>query len=378
MMQPLKIMVVDDSSLYRRIMTKSVESLGLVTEVKTAPSGAIALKKIPDFHPDIVLLDIEMPEMNGIEVLGIIKREFPDVTVILVSGVNSRSADITIEGLSSGAADFIPKPTGSNLEENTALLRRGLKDAIDLITAKRHARKERKKLRSESPTKSALPIQPGAAPSPRVAPMARRAPSILPARIEIVGIGVSTGGPSALGALVPTLPKNFSVPVVIVQHMPPVFTESLARSLDNNSNLSVCEAQEGQVLEPGRVYIAPGGIHTMVKRVTDQEQHKLIVRLNDGPPVNSCKPAVDVLFDSLAQAVGGRTLAVIMTGMGHDGRYGTARIKSEMGYCLSQSEESCTVYGMPQAVDQAGLSDEIIHLQDLSGRITTIVNGVKH
>ena len=371
MTQPLKVFVVDDSSLYRRILTKSVESLGLASEVETAPSGAIALKKIPLFKPDIVLLDIEMPEMSGIEALKTIKRDHPDVTVVLVSGVNSRSADVTIEGLSSGAADFIAKPTGNNLEENTAELRRGLKDAFDLISVRRLAREARALARGRP---SPLPqARPPAAPSP--APALRRMPAIVPPRIEIVGIGVSTGGPSALGAMVPALPENLAVPVVIVQHMPPVFTESLARSLDNNSALRVCEAREGQLLEPGCAYIAPGGIHTVVKRVTAQEQQRLIIRFDDGPPVNSCKPAVDVLFNSLARTTGGHTLAVIMTGMGHDGKNGTGQIKSRNGYCISQSEESCTVYGMPQAVDQANLSDESVNLDQLASRIAYIING---
>jgi two-component system chemotaxis response regulator CheB len=360
MEQPLKVLVVDDSSLYRRILTRSVDGIPVPTEVDTAPTGAIALKKIPQILPDVVLLDIEMPEMSGIEVLKSIKRDYPRITVVLVSGVNSRSADITIEGLSSGASDFIPKPTGSSIEENTTELRRGLQQAFDLILARRAARG------------GAPATRP--APTARARPSLRATPSILPARIEIVGIGISTGGPGALALMIPQLPKNISVPVVIVQHMPPVFTESLARSLDRSAAVSVCEAKDGQVLEPGNVYIAPGGIHTMVKRFAVQEQQKLMIRLNDGPPVNSCKPAVDVLFDSLARTTGGRTLAVVMTGMGQDGKSGAEHIKARQGYCLSQSEETCTVYGMPQAVDQAQISDESVALPDLAGRIYSVTN----
>jgi two-component system chemotaxis response regulator CheB len=177
--------------------------------------------------------------------------------------------------------------------------------------------------------------------------------------------------------MIPQIPKNLSLPMVIVQHMPPVFTESLARSLDKNSELGVCEAREGQVLEAGMVYIAPGGVHTVIKSIAGEEQKKLVIRFDDGPPVNSCKPAVDVMFDSLAKTTGGRTLAVVMTGMGHDGRDGAARIKAQQGYCLSQSEDTCTVYGMPQAVDQAGISDESIPLPEMASRIYTIVNGLR-
>lgn len=366
--QFLKVLVVDDSTLYRRILTNAVQSLPIATEVKTAPTGAIALKKIKPFRPDIVLLDIEMPEMSGIEVLKFIKRDHPRVMVVLVSGVNSRSADITMEGLTSGASDFIPKPSGSDIEANTRELQQGLKRAFDVMLARKRKR--------DTKLEGAQPV-PAAATPARPPPLPRSGPSILPSRLEVIGIGISTGGPGALGIMIPQLPKNFSLPIVIVQHMPPVFTESLARSLDKNSKVSVCEAREGQVLEAGMVYIAPGGIHTVVKSITDQEQRKLVIRYDDGAPVNSCKPAVDVMFDSLAKTTGSRTLAVVMTGMGHDGRDGAGRIKARQGYCLSQSEDTCTVYGMPQAVDQAGFSDESIPLPDMASRIYSIANGLK-
>ena len=363
--QSLKVLVVDDSSLYRRILTNAVQSIPISTEVATAPTGAIALKKIVPFGPDIVLLDIEMPEMSGIEVLKSIKQDYPRVTVVLVSGVNSRSADITMEGLSSGASDFIPKPSGPSMEENTRELQQGLKQAFDLLLARRKMRLAR----------TGAPHQPSPAASPPAPSQPRRGPSIPPPRLDIIGIGVSTGGPGALGEMIPKLPKNLSVPILIVQHMPPVFTESLARSLDKRSELTVCEARDGQLLEAGTVYIAPGGIHTVVKSISEQEQQKLVIRLDDGPPVNSCKPAVDVMFSSLAQTTRGKTLAIVMTGMGHDGRDGAARIKARQGYCLSQSEDTCIVYGMPYAVDQAGISDESVPLPDMASRIYTITNG---
>lgn len=366
MSQPLRIFIVDDSSLYRRIIARATESMPRQTVLDTAPSGAIALKKIPAFRPDIVLLDIEMPEMNGIEVLKSIRRDYPQVTVVLVSGVNSRSADITIEGLSFGAADFIAKPTGTNLEENTAKIQRRLSEVFDLISARRLAREERAARRSQArawPAGAALPV-------------ARSVPSIVPARVEIVGIGISTGGPRALETLLPMLGQAPSVPIVIVQHMPPLFTASLARSLDRRSAVPVYEASEGQMLEPGCIYLAPGGKHSLVKKINKEEPARLIIGLDDGPPVNSCKPAVDVLFKSLAEATGNHTLAVVMTGMGQDGLAGTAAIKDKKGYCLTQSEDTCTVYGMPQAVDQAKLSDESVPLEELAERILAITAGV--
>ena len=363
--QPLKVLIVDDSSLYRRILSNSVQNISISTVIETAPTGAIALKKIEPFQPDVILLDIEMPEMSGIEVLKSVKQDHPRITVVLVSGVNSRSADITMEGLASGASDFIPKPTGSSVEENTRELQANLRKVLELASA----RVQNRQGAGPSPARVVAPPQPST--------IARTAPSILPARLEIIGIGISTGGPGALDVMIPQLPKNLSLPVVIVQHMPPVFTESLARSLDRKSEIAVCEAKDGQVLEAGMVYIAPGGIHTIVRGVTDQEQRKLIIAYDDGAPVNSCKPAVDVLFNSLARTTGGRTLAIVMTGMGRDGRDGAANIKAKQGYCLSQSEDTCTVYGMPHAVDEAGISDESVPLPDMASRIHSIANGLR-
>lgn len=363
--QSLRVLIVDDSSLYRRILSNAVQTISVSPVIETAPTGPIALKKVEPFRPDIVLLDIEMPEMSGIEVLKSIKRDNPRITVVLVSGVNSRSADITMEGLTSGASDFIPKPSGSSMEENTRQLQEDLKRVFELVGA-------RIRKRQDSSAASS-----GGVARPQTPPPLRAIPAIVPARLEIIGIGISTGGPGALGVMVPQLSKNLPVPVVIVQHMPPVFTESLARSLDSHSQISVCEAKNGQVLESGKVYIAPGGIHTIVRGVTDREQRKLVIGFNDGAPVNSCKPAVDILFDSLARTTGRRTLAIVMTGMGHDGRDGAANIKAQQGYCISQSEETCTVYGMPQAVADAGISDEIIPLPEMANRINSIANGMK-
>ncbi len=333
--------------------------------METAPSGAIALKKIPAFDPDIVLLDIEMPDMNGIEVLQAIKRDYPRIMVVLVSGVNSRSAEITIEGLSSGALDFISKPTGSSPEENIATLRNELARVFEIAVQK----KARQKIRALGSGQAAIQ-------APRSTPVVRPIPSLLPTRIDVVGIGISTGGPTALEEMIPRLPDNIKAPILIVQHMPPLFTESLAKSLNRKSKLPVFHAEEGQEIQGGCIYLAQGGKHMVVKKRPVAEGTRLFIRINDGPPVNSCKPAVDILFKSLAADVGRHILAVIMTGMGQDGLDGVMDIKRRNGYCLTQSEASCTVYGMPQAVDNAGLSDESVDLVDLPSRISTIAAGI--
>ena len=361
MAEPLKIFIVDDSSLFRRILSLSVQGLPMPTVVETAPSGPIALKKFPAFNPDIMLLDIEMPEMNGVELLKEILKTHPRIKFILISGTTSRSADITIEGLTSGASDFIEKPTHSTIEENTSELKNRLTDLFIQLSGKIRAR-------------GALGSSTALAAAAAKPALTRKPPSILPNRVRMVGIGISTGGPNALEKVLPAIPENFPVPIVIVQHMPPLFTASLAQSLDKRAKLKVCEAKDGQEMLPGNVYIAPGGIHTTVHQQTLLGTPKLVIRLNDGPPVNSCKPAVDVLFHSLARVTGPNTLALVMTGMGQDGLDGVAEIKKQLGYCLTQSEETCVVYGMPAAVDHANLSDERVPLEKIANRIQEIVN----
>ena len=356
MAAPLKVMIVDDSSVSRRLLTTVLEGMADVQNVGSAPSGSIALKKIPQLQPDIVLQDIEMPEMSGIEVLQSVRAMFPYVAVVLVSGVNSRSADIVVEGLSKGAADFISKPEGTSLEENLARMRRELGAVFMAVRARNLLR----------PATQDAGAAPAAAPRPAALQLAVRS-----GKIAMVAIGVSTGGPQALGEVIPRLPSALRVPVVIVQHMPPVFTASLARSLDRQSQLRVHEAADGHPILPGTVYLAPGGLHMCLRRAPEGSEG-WVVALRDGPPVNSCKPAVDILFQSIAEEVGGRTLAVIMTGMGQDGLHGVEQIKRTGGICLTQTRETCVVYGMPQAVDQAGLSDESVPLNQLADRIASL------
>ena len=239
-----------------------------------------------------------------------------------------------------------------------------MKDAFSLASTRRFAQAARK---------AALGSGTGTEPAPR-STLARKAPALIPHRVEVVGIGISTGGPSALDTMVRKISRAISVPIVIVQHMPPLFTESLAKALNGICPLPVSEALDNETLQAGRIYIAPGGLHVVVRKRKADDTTTLVLHFNDGPPVNSCKPSVDVLFQSLAEATSKRTLAVIMTGMGQDGLAGVQKIKDAGGYCLTQNEETCTIYGMPHAVDEANLSDESLPLGAIAERIMAIAH----
>jgi two-component system, chemotaxis family, protein-glutamate methylesterase/glutaminase len=314
---------------------------------------------------------VEMPEMDGLEALGQVRTRFPDTSVVMVSGSNQLAANATITALERGALDFIRKPEGQDAQASRNELRNALRPLL------RHVR-TRKNLAGGA----AGPVTPAKAPRAAAPPLTAARPAALPparpmpavGRIEVLGVGVSTGGPNALGEFIPKLPGDFPVPVLLVQHMPRGFTASLAEHLDKRSKLRVREAREGELVEKGSVYIAPGGMHMVVRSKGDSGSGRsLIVGLNENPPENSCRPSVDVLFRSMAAQFEGGILALVMTGMGSDGCEGVRTLKRRGCHCLTQTEESCVVYGMPQAIDEAGLSDERVPLCQLAQRVDQLV-----
>lgn len=337
-MCPVRVLVVDDSLVVRKLLSEALASTPEVQVAGTASNGAIALTKIPQLDPDVITLDIEMPGLNGIETLKEIRKLYPKLPVIMFSTLTEQGAAVTLEALSLGASDYVTKPTNSSsLAGAMGQVRREL---IDKILS----------LSGHSPVLHARLVHP---------PKQRRATG---SRIEILAIGTSTGGPKALAEVIPRLPSEFPVPVVIVQHMPPLFTRLLAERLNAQSQVRVNEGEAGCPLEPGKVWIAPGNHHmTIARRGT-----KIILDLNQGPPENSCRPAVDVLFRSVAQVYGSNALAVVMTGMGADGARGAAAIHEAGGEVFVQDEASSVVWGMPGAVASAGLADKISPLQEIS------------
>jgi two-component system chemotaxis response regulator CheB len=368
------VLIVDDTIVYRRILSEVVESLGDVVLMGTAPHGRLALSKLEQNPVDLVLLDVEMPEMNGLETLKEIRRLHPATSVVMISGTNMSSAEVTLRCLEQGAIDFLRKPEGSDADASRNELRDKLRPLLRHVQTRMNL--QRGTGAAPAPAPAAMPTRP----SPPAAPEISQAPkpprlAAVPTQFDIVGIGVSTGGPNALAEVIPRLPADFPVPILMVQHMPPLFTASLAEHLDQRSKLAVREARDGEPILPGTVLIAPGGKHMVVRRFVEAETglSTAVVGLNENPPENSCRPSVDVLFRSLAAQYDGNMLAVIMTGMGSDGCEGVRAMKRRGCLCLAQTEATCVVYGMPLAVDEAGLSDEKVPLERLADRVTYLV-----
>lgn len=363
MPNPLKVMIVDDTIIYRKIVGDVVSEIPDCEVTGTASNGELALRKMRLSLPDLVLLDVEMPVMDGLETLKQIKRLYPSVGVIMVSGVSERQAAITLEALSNGAVDFVPKPTEKNFEASKKALAESLHPIITLF------RNKHKSYRATAPRflDASVSRKPDTIARP-AEPEFRPAP--LPIRFDVLVIGVSTGGPNALAEFIPALPGNLNIPVLLVQHMPPMFTRSLADHLNRLSALEVSEAIDEEEVLRNHVYIAPGGKHMTIASPSPGLRQ---IRILDTPPVNSCKPSVDVLFDTIPDSFGTNVLSIIMTGMGSDGMNGVRTLKSRGCFSITQSADSCVVYGMPRAVDEAGLSDESISLDRLAPRVLHLI-----
>jgi two-component system, chemotaxis family, protein-glutamate methylesterase/glutaminase len=342
----IRALVVDDSVIIRRLVAHALEEDRDVAVVGSAANGVIALRMIPLLKPDVVTLDIEMPEMDGLETLRQIRKLYPDLIVIMFSTLSERGAAITIEALSLGANDYVTKVANSgSLDESMAKLRGELVPRFKQFFS--------------------LASDPAGLVAPKPLPAARpiaAAPAVLTRQIkacEAVAIGVSTGGPNALAQLVPMLPADFRQPIFIVQHMPPIFTRLLAERLQSLTKLRVREAADDMLVEEGNIYIAPGDYHMKVARKGTAH----IIKLDREEPENSCRPAVDVLFRSVAEVYGGSAMGVILTGMGQDGLLGIKRLRAAGSYIVAQDEASSVVWGMPGAVVNAGLADSVVDLR---------------
>ena len=369
----IRVLVVDDTVLYRKVLSDILARIPDVEVVGTASNGRIALAKIDQLKPDLLTLDFEMPEMDGLTTLRELQRLKLDVAVVMVSAHTSEGAAVTIKALEGGAFDFITKPDGTSLEQNRESLLRQLRPVMQNVSTRKLLRSTLAGTRVPPVPRPAPPVRPAAAAGMQAKPSAGQPPRAVAAapagRIAIVAIGVSTGGPNALAEVIPKLPAAFRVPVVIVQHMPPVFTKALADSLNQKSVLNVSEARDEEQLLAGNVYLAPGAKQMKVVKRAGGE----FLQLTDDPPENHCRPSVDYLFRSVASVYGNRSLGVIMTGMGSDGVKGLQLMKQQGAQVIAQDQASCVVFGMPMEAIKAGVADVIVPLPQIAAEITSRV-----
>lgn len=356
----LRVLVVDDTIMYRKVVGDILAEMPGVEVVGTANNGKIALTRIASLKPDLITLDVEMPIMNGLETLEEIQKSHPDVGVIMLSTLTKRGSDITMRALELGAFDFIAKPDAEARDENVQILRSAIGPRIKAFAKRQELRLLLKQ--RHRPVGAAAPAPAPAAPA--VLSVSRRT-----GKSKAVAIGISTGGPNALTKMLPQLPR-LGVPIFIVQHMPPLFTKSLAESLDAKCQYAVREAENNEVVRPDVIYIAPGGKHM---RVAAGAGGTKIVQVTDDPPENNCKPAVDYMFRSVAREYGALSTGVIMTGMGGDGTLGLKVLKSFGAVTIGQDEESCVVYGMPKMAVEAGVVDVVAPLQMIASEIIRTV-----
>jgi two-component system, chemotaxis family, protein-glutamate methylesterase/glutaminase len=372
----IKVLVVDDSVVVRRLIVDALSDAPNITVVGTAANGLLAQAKIDQLRPDAITMDIEMPQMDGIAAVRELRKRHPRIPVIMFSTLSASGASATLEALAAGATDYVTKPSNvGSIAQSIAAVREQLVPKIHALAG-----------RPGPAAPGSAPARPGAAPARPGAPApgssrlaagpARPAPPARPARrgsqgrVDLLAIGSSTGGPDALSKVLGALPRDLPVPIVITQHMPPVFTKMFADRLDRSVPMTVLEAADGMELAPGTVYIAPGDRHLVLQR----RGTATVTQLSGAPPENSCRPAVDVMFRSVAAVYGGSAYAAVLTGMGYDGRNGAKVLRDAGAEVLAQDEASSVVWGMPGAVVGAGLADEVLPLDEIAA---CLVNRVR-
>ncbi len=360
--KPIKVMVVDDTVVYRKVVSDVLSNTEGIEVVGVAANGSIAMRKLSHLKPDILTLDLEMPEMDGLEVLRELQRTGSNVGAIMLSAFTTQGANSTLEALKLGAFDFVLKPSGKDIDDSSEMLRNELVPKL-----KEYARQTLPHYADE--TKKDIADNKEIV-LPKVETTGYVKSWVQPVRPMVIALGISTGGPQAFNKVLPELTKSLSVPLLIVQHMPPMFTASLANDLDRRCQCDVIEAYDGLVVKSTMVIIAPGGRQM---KVVDENGLK-VIRITDDPPENSCRPAVDYLFRSIAGEYGAKSLGVIMTGMGYDGTLGCKLMKRKGAVIITQDQASCTVYGMPKLLADEGVSDHIVSLDNMAKTIQDLVN----
>jgi two-component system, chemotaxis family, protein-glutamate methylesterase/glutaminase len=374
----IRVMIVDDAIVVRGLLVRWIEAEAGLQVVASLRSGREAIEQVERTNPDVVILDVDMPDIDGITALPLLFEKRHDLVVIMSSTLTRRNAEVSLRALSLGATDYIPKPESSREITNSASFRRDLIEKIRALGARRKQR-----LDSARPLPWAVPaLRPGPSGdhgaglrlvgSPDTVPVTFKLRPLPSAPPRILLIGSSTGGPQALGAIVGRISGIIDqAPVLITQHMPPTFTTILAEILGRTSHRPVHEAVEGEALRAGRIYIAPGGRHLRVVRRDGVPS----VALDDGPQINFCKPAVDPMLSSAAEAWGSWNLALILTGMGSDGTRGAADIVAAGGSVIAQDEDTSVVWGMPGSVTKAGLCSAVLPLDQIAAKLTSLFAG---
>ena len=343
-------LVIDDSALYRKFVKSVLDEIPGVEVIGTATNGVIGLEKIQSLKPELITLDLEMPEMDGLGLLRELSDKKIEVAPIMISSLTEEGAKATNTALQLGAFDFVLKPVGKDPDSSREQLKADLAPKIQAFISRTTRLANRATANSQ---------RVGA--SDAVERMLKSV-SHCHRKPKILGIGISTGGPAALNKVMPKLPGNFPCPIVIVQHMPPKFTKSLADDLNRLCQLEVMEAEHGMIAKPGQVLIAPGGSQMRVSRQGDFAH----IEITDDPPERNCKPAVDYLFRSLANHYGDEAMGAVLTGMGDDGTLGCKLLKRKGARILVQDESSCVVWGMPRSVFEAGIADDVVPLDGIA------------
>lgn len=364
----LRLLIVDDTVVYRKIVSDVLSDSPYVEVVGTAHNGKAAIAKIASLKPDLLTLDIEMPEMNGLEVLEYIKEKELDVGAVMLSTLTHEGGEMTMKALELGAFDFILKPQDGNMAENTEALK---KTIVPILKAFTRRNEVKHLLKGRIASKTVNRENKNLSKSDQIVQRMNEITGRLKQKSEIVAIGISTGGPKALSQMMPSLPSNLGVPILIVQHMPPMFTMSLAKSLDTKCTLEVREAKDGEPVLSNVVFIAPGG--RQMKVIAGADGKSRVIKITDDPPENNCKPSVDYLFRSVANHYVGRATGVIMTGMGSDGFLGVELMKKSGSTIIAQNNETSVVYGMPKGPIDAGMVDIIAPLDSIASEICLTV-----
>lgn len=357
MAEPIRVLIVDDSPFMRRAINSLLEGENDINVVGMAKDGQDAIRQIQDIKPDIVTMDVEMPIMDGLSALKIIMEKFP-TPVIMLSSLTEEGAKETLDALDLGAVDYIPKNL-SSVSLNILKIKDELLSKIRAITAKKYFfQSKHVDFRSKEHVQI---LQHREELNPLNNKFCNKN------KIDIVAIGSSTGGPKALQDVIPKLPQNFPVPIILVQHMPKAFTGSFAQRLSSISHIKVIEAAEGEIIKPGTAYLSPGDKHLSI--IKSNNEGPAMISLSNEPEDLINKPSVSVMMESVAKLYPGKSIGVILTGMGSDGLLGMKKIKESGGITIAQDEATCVVYGMPKAVVDAGIADMVVPIYKISDEI---------